>query len=451
MSDRPRTQDHLSASSSVSKSSSTPSFVDHIDLNSIASLATAVRSRTTLSDDSVACTVNSTPKAGSYNVVWFIDFEDNVQWVIRIPKDEWSPMMEKGLRSDIITMKLIQSRTSIPIPPIHDFSVDTKNVIGRPYILMDRVKGIQLCKLWFDQKWFTEERRKNVFRSLVFNMMQLRTLEFPAIGCLDYDPKTDSHIVGPLLTSTDEIEDGGTSTRGPYNTVHAYLLDDISRQVSEDPSMDHKISLSLLRLFAGALPDESLDGPPFVLHMPDFNYQNIFVDEEGHVTGLIDWDGTQTSPRQGGYARYPSWITRDWDPLMYGYPRTRTQDDVLSEQEDEMSSNQEEEDSGVIATSIDPSIPSREELQEDSPEVLQAFREEYLRAFEEADPVSANYTRNSHVYEAIEIAIDSPFLRFGITCRLMDYVFGCRRPGDELSILLLEEGLRAGDWLSQPK
>ena len=24
--------------------------------------------------------------------------------------------------------------------------------------------------------------------------------------------------------------------------------------------------------------------------------------------------------RQGGYAKYPSWITRDWDPLVYGYP-----------------------------------------------------------------------------------------------------------------------------------
>ncbi|KAH0580194.1 hypothetical protein H2248_001715 [Termitomyces sp. 'cryptogamus'] len=89
-------------------------------------------------------------------------------------------MLAKRLRSDIITMKLVQSRTSIPIPLIHDFPVDTNNVTGRPYTFFDRVEGTQLCKLWFDPKWFTEEHRKNVFRSLVSCMIQLRNLECPA-------------------------------------------------------------------------------------------------------------------------------------------------------------------------------------------------------------------------------------------------------------------------------
>ncbi|MCJ1242610.1 hypothetical protein MMC14_010619 [Varicellaria rhodocarpa] len=58
----------------------------------------------------------------------------------------------------------------------------------------------------------------------------------------------------------------------------------------------------------------------FVLCHPDFNSQNILIDEKGNLTGLIDWDDVQTYPRFLGYCRYPSFLTPDWDPLMYGYP-----------------------------------------------------------------------------------------------------------------------------------
>ncbi|KAG5348934.1 hypothetical protein C0989_007098, partial [Termitomyces sp. Mn162] len=141
------------------KAASLPSFIERIDLSSIASPATAIRKRTALIN--MVCTVNPLPKASAFNVVWFINFEDYVIEYL--------------------------SRTSIPIPLIHDFSVDTNNVIGRPYTFFDHVEGTQLGKLWFDPKWFTEKHRKNVFRSLVSCMVQLRNLEF------DYDAKTDSH------------------------------------------------------------------------------------------------------------------------------------------------------------------------------------------------------------------------------------------------------------------
>ncbi|KIM37911.1 hypothetical protein M413DRAFT_421199 [Hebeloma cylindrosporum] len=53
--------------------------------------------------------------------------------------------------------------------------------------------------------------------------------------------------------------------------------------------------------------------------MPDFGFQNVLVDDDGTVTGLLDWDGNDTVPRQSGYARYPLWIMRDWDAFLYSY------------------------------------------------------------------------------------------------------------------------------------
>src|SRR5271170_4985010 len=63
------------------------------------------------------------------------------------------------------------------------------------------------------------------------------------------------------------------------------------------------------------------DTESFVLAHPDLNVQNILVFEVGTFTALIDWDNVHTVPRCIGYSRYPSWITTDWNPLMYRYGR----------------------------------------------------------------------------------------------------------------------------------
>ncbi|KAJ7068739.1 hypothetical protein C8F01DRAFT_1247232 [Mycena amicta] len=343
--------DHLSASSF----SSTPSFVHRIDLETIAAVATAA--------------------------LWFIDFVDGAQWVLRTPIAEWNIALEKCMRSDIIGMQLIQSRTSIPIPHIHEFSIP--------------------AKLWFDPAWAREERCKTIFRSLVSFMSQLQVFEFPTIGSLDFDPSTLSHVVVPLLPSSDDLEDEDMTARGPYNTVHAYLLDGIARQTTSAPSKDQKTSLLLLLLFAGALPDHALDGPPFVLSMPDFNYQNVFVNDDGQVAGLIDWDDMMVGPRQGGYAKYPS---------------------------DGETSESSEDESYKGEASEKNQISSREELQEDSPSTLQMFRDDDLAIFKEVDSTSARYTRNSHVEPILE--------------RLTRHVFANEV---EFGAWSLEKGILAGD------
>lgn len=58
-------------------------------------------------------------------------------------------------------------------------------------------------------------------------------------------------------------------------------------------------------------------GPKFVLTHPDLNIQNVLVSEDGSVRGLIDWGGVAAVPRLVGYKKYPSWLTRDWDPAIY--------------------------------------------------------------------------------------------------------------------------------------
>lgn len=59
--------------------------------------------------------------------------------------------------------------------------------------------------------------------------------------------------------------------------------------------------------------------PVFVLSHADFDTQNIIVTQDGHLAGLIDWDGVAIVPRVLGNERYPNWLTHDWNPFGYDY------------------------------------------------------------------------------------------------------------------------------------
>jgi len=295
-----------------------PPVVERINLDCLSLLATNSHPK------SLTCTVSPHFEAGSFNVVWFLEFSNGDQWVARVPQAPWSPMLERRLRSDMLGYELIACRTSIPIPKIFAFSSGIDNVLGHPFTLMSRAKGIQLSELWFDRDWFTDEHRHTFFQSLAENMSQLKDITFPKIGSLELD-KDGVLGVGPVLPSWQtllrqpDMDYHSWVLPGPFVSVHAFLSTIIAQRTPCAPGQRYHVQLALLRMFALSLPDLSLDDPPFVLSMPDFNYQNIFITKDGRISCLIDWDGIGAVPRQAGYARYPSWITKDWDPWGHGY------------------------------------------------------------------------------------------------------------------------------------
>ena len=103
----------------------------------------------------------------------------------------------------------------------------------------------------------------------------------------------------------------------------------------------------------------------------------------------------QTQPRSLGFARYPSWRTRDWDPVMYRYG--------LDEIE-----------------------------KEDSPQQLLSYRKEYAAALKELGPHSSSYlphdTSLSQIVEAIFTASSSELCRPWIMMKLLQWPFNDKVP-----------------------
>ncbi|SJL09230.1 uncharacterized protein ARMOST_12606 [Armillaria ostoyae] len=151
------------------------------------------------------------------------------------------------------------------------------------------------------------------------------------------------------------------------------------------------------------------------------------------VTGFIDWDDVFVGPREGGYARYLSWITRDWDPIMYGWPPGS-----ITHEED---SNHDQSMAGKRVPKDDEPVQNGFSCEE-PPEVLQAHQDLYYAIYADVDPIGAEVTCRSHIFEAVAIALEHRDLSTEIMSKLCSHLFGKEYMG--MGELLF--GIEAGDW-----
>ncbi|KAK7447786.1 hypothetical protein VKT23_014044 [Stygiomarasmius scandens] len=397
--------------------SATPSFEDEEEFaNLIAALEIlqlqeiALQTQKQLEsalDSDITCAVDSPPLCGSFNLVYKVLFSDGIAWVIRIParEQDTQPSAVRRLEGDILTQRFIQEKApSIPIPRIHAWSLDTANIIRRPYVIADFVRGTTLFSVWNDKNWISSEKRQKIFNQLAEWMTELAAIELPRIGRLELTSGLkDQYTIVPFEPHT-KIDDVG-SPLGPYDSGYAFLSDLLKkrRENSDDPMF------ALLQFFLSVLIDHTIDGPPFTLRHPDFDSQNILVAEDGTITGLIDWDGVSAYPRQGGAAAYPSWLTVDWDPLYHGWH---------------------------------PSYSEEQNAKHDSPEELHLYREMYLAAIDSASQGKLTHiTRNSHLWHALIIAATGTYATAHIARHLSKFVLGSGILGHEI-----EHSIKSATW-----
>ncbi|KAI3330977.1 hypothetical protein F4824DRAFT_477036 [Ustulina deusta] len=193
---------------------------------------------------------------------------------------------------------------------------------------MNFIAGKPVSEIWFDYSGTLprDEFRLSILTSRSQTMAQFSCFAFDQMGSI-IESGSDSTVIG-LSYDWDKKEDGSlqVTTSGPYDSTSVFLHQTPIEGSSENGNAWSKAAAKVLEVMLDCLPIP--DSPSsFVLCPPGFDSQNILVDDEGTVTGLIDWDLVQTMPRFVGYARYPGWITRDWDPLMYGWPKMAESED----------------------------------------------------------------------------------------------------------------------------
>ncbi|KAI1206261.1 kinase-like protein [Annulohypoxylon truncatum] len=307
--------------------------------------------------------------AGSYNLVHVIQLDDDFKLVIRVPATGWgsgkTETAAHALESTVATMRFVAKNTSIPVPQVYDFDTTDNNEIQAPYMCISFVSGMPVSQVWFKEPedMSREELRLNILRNLAQVMAKFSSFSFDKIGSIQSDESTLQSLAPCYDWHLNEDGTLQVVSSGPFDSVSDYL----AHHFKEDK--DDEYGKGGTELLKAIMPISITDGSSqdFVLRPPDFDSQNVMVDDLGNITGLIDWDLAQTVPRLVGYAKYPSWLTRDWDPLMYAWP---------------------------------------EMLEEDSPATLKAWRGKYRDFLGDALDRQGDwkFTLSSHLTEAVWIA-----------------------------------------------
>ncbi|KEY70172.1 hypothetical protein S7711_03393 [Stachybotrys chartarum IBT 7711] len=323
---------------------------------------------------------------GSYNILHVVQLECSVKIVIRVPATGWGVGLtteaSQSMESHVATVRLLRQETQIPVPEILAMDTSSANEIGAPYICMTFVPGKSVSKVWFDGTGAIpqEQLRLNILKSVAQNMAQLSNLSFNKIGSI-MASEGEQAVIGPCF-DWKESDDGSVAvtTSGPFDTTSAYLLEHAI--LASCDSIWGKAKTRIMSVVQDCLVSITTK-PGFALTLPDFDSQNIMVDDHGTVTGFIDLDLIQTMPRFVGFCRYPGWITRDWDPLMYGWPK--------------------------MADSEDP------------PQTLERYRAYYNEELGKALEHQGDWTltKKSHILEAMWIASLNPVNRLEICRKLV--------------------------------
>lgn len=324
--------------------------------------------------------------SGSYNLIRVIQL-DGTKMVIRIPRIGQSGDLQQpakaALESHVYTLQYIKAHTIIPVPEILHYDTTANNEIGAPYIAMSYISGRTVSRLWFEDSGPTplEERRQNILRQLAKSISQLNMYRFDKIGSLIPNDLGDGHQIGPCF-DFEEADDESLriTSSGPHPDTISFL-----KQYWAPTNEGSSFGIGAAKVLEEILPLMPVHDSTYALALPDFDSQNIMADEQGNITGIIDWDNAQTVPDFMGCLRYPSWITRDWDPLMYGWPH-------------------------FVDT-------------ENSPDELHKYRGYYLEEMKQAlisqGVKDYRLTEKSHIFEAFWIAASSGMNRTRICEKLV--------------------------------
>lgn len=243
---------------------------------------------------------------GGMNYHIEILFEDGISWLARIRRfNATSPPPELRdyiMASEVCTLQFL-SRTKVPVPKVFDFNSDASNPVGIGYILMEKLPGKSL-------RWSlaTLEQKQRVTRQLADVYIELKCFPFSAMGSLDQ--QNSSHLGPVARESLANFEDLHLRILGPYKSSEEYfnaqvrlILDLITRQESyvNRPVDAFLIHRFLLETIPKVFSKSQLDDGKFYLKHADEKGDQILVDRDFNITGIIDWEWAQTDSKSAAF------------------------------------------------------------------------------------------------------------------------------------------------------
>ena len=212
--------------------------------------------------------------------------------------------------SEIATARYLKRFSSIPVPEIYYYSLDP-NDIGAPFVLMERMLGRHLNKIWGD---LSLDGKRSVVSQIASVVAKLASLKFDRIGSLD-----EHGGIGPMISPCFD------HPKGPFHSTCEYMQSFLpppgpsaESAILGDPLQEARTTIEHF-LVQNA---QAYLQPPFCLIHADLDAQNmLFLDSPDgsgpKLTGLIDFEYAFTGPLYFLY-EYPIFIQDvSWSEGLY--------------------------------------------------------------------------------------------------------------------------------------
>ena len=278
------------------------------------------------------------PLCGSYNAVYCLKYSDDVRYALRLPRSgyegRWNSEEADEFTRQVHLLQFLRCKTSIPVPTVIDYSASFKNPLGYPFVLLEWIRGLSARQMWHDVSCPEHQlraRRVRLICDLTTALDQLDKFSFNGIGAPDMSVSDGIYVARPFNIEAYAFPRSKTVTVGPFYDETSFFEAVFQRQTKSLDSFDQWLSL-----FVRWAVEQSHEGK-FTLAHRDLHLDNLVVDEDGHLIGVLDWDLALAAPRCVGNANYPPWLDHDLvssisndDECRGGYT-SRTKPDYLQD------------------------------------------------------------------------------------------------------------------------
>jgi hypothetical protein len=219
-----------------------------------------------------------------------------------------------SLLSTVATLRYLRRNTDIPVPHVFYFFVEGPDLLGinRPWMIIERLPGSPLRTKVVN---IGMDRLERIGTQLGKLYSQLVELKFEKVGALTLQ-RGGKVAVGPVTANPSggflnsvfyRVREGGRGQRldvdRPYHSPGAYFTR-LPKYVLGFPATTPDILWSMrsyihFRNLHAQIPEfiENEFLKPFLcLDTHAFDLENIHVDNEWNISGIIDWDGTTIKP-----------------------------------------------------------------------------------------------------------------------------------------------------------
>jgi aminoglycoside phosphotransferase (APT) family kinase protein len=255
------------------------------------------------SAQALTCTIDHTRFArGMGNVVFEVAFSNSTYWIVRIRLSD-EQEAETEMLSEIATTRLVQQMTSIPVPTIFAYNCGKGNPFGFRYMLMSALPGRVLDDPF--SMSVPAHHKNKVASQLAKYLHELSRITFDKIGRIWCGNHVDENPRIISFQAHGECNGRHALCRvGPFKTSRSYfraLRQGLNKAVRVEHSdgEDWPEWSKACRVLTDAIPYLIIgkyQRGPFLLYHRDFHYNNILLDNDFNITGILDWSAAQTVP-----------------------------------------------------------------------------------------------------------------------------------------------------------